>query len=167
MEDTGKIGCFGFLSIIIVIGLILSIFLPNDENTQTSGYMQEDFTFDNITFNVYDAAFRSSIPSSLGDDIRTNYYFIYIKIRITNNDKESRSFSSSDFELQSPNESIYEPKTYRYMANRLDNVELAPGFSGQYNLAFEVPERMEEDYYLKIDFTFESKDPYIILNNIR
>lgn len=167
MENTGKTGCFGALIIVIILGLIISVFITNrDENVQMYGYMQEDFTFDNMTFNVYDASFRRSIPSTLGVDIETDYYFVYIKIRITNNDKETRNLYSSNFELQSPNESIYEPKTYRYMVNRLDDVELAPGFSGQYNLAFEVPEILEGDYNLKIDFIFESDDPYIILDKI-
>lgn len=171
------------LVILVIIIAISALFLfacdfgDSNENSEQENQeeieiifcnMDEDLIVDDISYRVYDAAICKSIPSTSGGKIKTDNYFMYLKIRITNNSKSSKSLYLGDFTLISPSGSHYEPTDYIFMYNRMKNAKLGAGFTEKYYIVFEIPHKeYDGDYKLSINeyFWFWNTDPYIIIDD--
>lgn len=141
----------------------------NEEVVEFS-YMNENLIKDEAYYNVYEATIEKSIPTTLGTEITTKHYFMYIKINITNNSHETKNFYLSDYTLVSPSGNIYEPRDYIFLINRMHDEELGAGFSEDYYMVFEIPYvENDGDYKLVINLNFWlwEEDPYIILNDLQ
>lgn len=141
----------------------------NEEVVEFS-YMNENLIKDEAYYNVYEATIEKSIPTTLGTEITTKHYFMYIKINITNNSHETKNFYLSDYTLISPSGKIYEPRDYIFLINRMHDEELGAGFSEDYYMVFEIPYvENDGDYKLVINLNFWlwEEDPYIILNDLQ
>ena len=129
-------------------------------------YMDENLIIDDMYYNLYEASIQKTIPNTLGGVIDTDYYFMYIKIKITNNTRSSKNLYLSNFTLRSPSGNTYEPTDYIYMFNRMKNAKLGAGFSEKYYIVFEIPKKETNgDYKLVLDEYWFASDPYIVIND--
>ena len=168
-----------FTRIFLLLFIIISVFglcacgnekPDNSDDKEEVNFcnMYEDLIEDDIYYRVYEASIQKTIPSTLGGTIKTDYFFMYIKIKITNNSKRSKDLFLSNFTLTSPSGKTYEAKDYVYMYNRMKNATIGAGFSKEYYIVYEIPEKETDgNYKLVIDkyLLFWKTDPYIIIND--
>lgn len=81
----------------------------NQESEINFCYMDENLIVDDMSYKLYDASIQKIIPSTLGGVIDTDYYFMYIKIKITNDSNSSKNLYLSDFSLYTPSVKYYNP----------------------------------------------------------
>ena len=174
VKKTFLICFFIFLVAILVCGCSFGSSKDSDteqnEEPMKFYYMNENLIDDDICYKVYEATIQKAIPTTLGTEITTNNFFVYIKINITNYSHESKYLYLSDFQLFSPSGNQYEATDYIFIYNRMNSEKLGAGFSNDFYMVFEIPYiESDGDYKLAINesFWFWEDDPYIILNDLQ
>lgn len=134
--------------------------LSTNKEMTSNFYINDSVNIDDIVYNVYNVEFCDSIPSTLGGEIKSDYTFVYIKIKITNNSRITETLDCSMFTLYAPNLMEYNAIDYIYMYNRMNLYDLPAGFEKDFHLVFEIPNKQEGTYML--ERFFWTKDNLLI-----
>ncbi|CDQ21686.1 DUF4352 domain-containing protein [Halobacillus karajensis] len=169
MKKFFKIGCLGFISL-IVLGVVISMFSSDDDTTTTSGDggsgdtgsaeeekvktvgIGEEVAVGKLAFTVNSSEEQQELSNSF-DSMTTDGKFVIVDVTVGNNDSEARIVDGEMFRLIGSDGTEFSSNTEADMYIN-DDVgfflqEINPKMNKTGKIAFEVPAE-EEGYTLQV-----------------